>query len=108
MAGSPAAILVTSRSPCPASASAPGAASSSRAAIAAATTCGACETSATHWSCSAGPTCTGSAPQALDSPVTRETALASFSGSGQITHARPRNRSPRAAAGPERSRPDSG
>src|SRR5215472_11605355 len=105
---SPAAILVTSRSPGPARASASAGAPASRAAAAAATTCGACETSATNRSWSAALSRTGSARQALASAVTAATAPGWLSSRGQITHGRPRNRSALAAAGPERSRPARG
>src|SRR5207248_915941 len=78
----------------------------SRAAIAAATTCGAWETSATQRSCSAAVAVTGSAPQARASAVTAVTAPGRVSWTGHSTQGRPRNRSALAAAGPERSRPE--
>src|SRR5262249_6712299 len=106
--GSPAAILVTSRRPGPARARAPGGASAHCAAIALATRCGTCETSATHRSCSAGDIRTGCAPQALARSVTAAIQASDDSLPGQITHGWPAKRSALAAAGPDRSLPDIG
>ncbi len=105
---SPAAIRVTSRSPWPARDRAPSLASASRAAMAADSTCGACETRATHRSCSATLTSAGSAPQVRARAPIAVRPSAGTGGPGQMTQGRPRNRSARAAAGPDRSRPDSG
>ena len=95
---SPAAILVTSRSPCPARSSASRGAASRRAAMAAATRCGACEISATHRSWAAGSVRTGTAPHARTRAVTACRAASEVSGSGHRAQVRPRNRSARAAA----------
>ncbi len=75
---SPAAILVTSRRPCPASPSASAGTDegASLAAIATATRCGACDTSATQRSWVSGSVVTGTAPHATASEVTAATAAA--------------------------------
>ena len=51
---------------------------------------------------------TGSAPHAVTIAVTAATAAPDVSGAGHSAQARPRKRSARAAAGPDRSRPASG
>src|ERR1700722_17634372 len=76
--------------------------------MAADSTCGACDTRATQRSCSAALTWAGSAPQTRARASIAASPADRTGGSGQITQGRPRNRSARAAAGPERSRPDSG
>ena len=101
-------MRVTSRTPWPARPSATSGASARRAATAADVTCGACETSATARSCSAGSTSTALAPHSAISARTAASASAPVFGVGQIAHGRPRKRSARAAAGPEDSRPASG
>ena len=80
----------------------------SRAAIATATRCGACETSATQRSWVSGSVVTGTAPHATASAVTAADRVGAVSGSGHSAQVRPRNRSAWAAAGPCRSRPASG
>ena len=95
---SPAAIRVTSRRPWPGQGQrAVAGVCASRAAMAAATTCGACETSATQRSCSAALTWTGSAPQAAArASIARETR-----GRGRAD----RGRSPRDGRGTGRPAP---
>ena len=76
--------------------------------MAAATRCGACETSATQRSWAAASVRIGTAPHSRTRAVTAAMACSDVSGAGHSAQVRPRNRSARAAAGPCFSRPASG
>ena len=89
MSGSPAAILVTSRTPCPDSDRCSGWASASCPAVSTASRCGRCDVRATARSCSTGVSRTGSAPHS------RASASTSWTASGDGVHVwRDRPRSP--------------
>ena len=102
--GSEAATRVTSRRPCPVSASAASSPSASRAATSEAATCGTCETSATAESWASASSSTATAPQRPIRARTRANERSSAP-AADTAHGRPWNRSARAAPGPDRSRP---